>query len=107
MNFRYLGLVLTVFSIFLAGEARAQKTLLNVSYDPTREFYADYNAAFAKYWKVKAGQDGFRTRTARGGNVSASECGCPCHGVGSAHAPPSLPRLLPPYSPASLLISSR
>jgi sulfate/thiosulfate transport system substrate-binding protein len=35
----------------------AAQTILNVSYDPTREFYADYDAAFAKYWKVKAGQD--------------------------------------------------
>ena len=26
-------------------------TLLNVSYDPTREFYAEYNEAFGKYWK--------------------------------------------------------
>jgi sulfate/thiosulfate transport system substrate-binding protein len=32
-------------------------TLLNVSYDPTREFYVEYNAAFARYWKAKAGQD--------------------------------------------------
>lgn len=32
-------------------------TLLNVSYDPTRELYVDYNAAFAKYWKAKTGQD--------------------------------------------------
>jgi sulfate/thiosulfate-binding protein len=32
-------------------------TLLNVSYDPTRELYADYNAAFAKYWKARTGQD--------------------------------------------------
>jgi hypothetical protein len=43
-----------------AGLALAQKppvTLLNVSYDPTRELYVDYNAAFAKYWKAKAGQD--------------------------------------------------
>jgi sulfate transport system substrate-binding protein len=32
-------------------------TLLNVSYDPTRELYVDYNAAFAKYWKTKTGQD--------------------------------------------------
>lgn len=30
--------------------------LLNVSYDPTRELYQDYNAAFAKYWKGKTGQ---------------------------------------------------
>ncbi len=35
----------------------APVTLLNVSYDPTRELYADYNAAFAKYWKAKVGQD--------------------------------------------------
>jgi len=30
--------------------------LLNVSYDPTREFYTEYNAAFAKYWKTTTGQ---------------------------------------------------
>jgi len=30
--------------------------LLNVSYDPTREFYAEYNAAFAKHWEEKTGQ---------------------------------------------------
>jgi sulfate transport system substrate-binding protein len=32
-------------------------TLLNVSYDPTRELYQDYNAAFAKHWKQTTGQD--------------------------------------------------
>ncbi len=32
-------------------------TLLNVSYDPTRELYVDYNAAFAKYWKDKTGDN--------------------------------------------------
>ena len=31
--------------------------LLNVSYDPTRELYVDYNKAFAAYWKSKTGQD--------------------------------------------------
>jgi sulfate/thiosulfate-binding protein len=35
----------------------AQTTLLNVSYDPTRELYQDFNAAFVKYWKAKSGQD--------------------------------------------------
>jgi len=35
----------------------AEITLLNVSYDPTRELYSDYNAAFARYWKAKTGQD--------------------------------------------------
>ena len=32
-------------------------TLLNVSYDPTRELYVQYNQAFSKYWKGKTGQD--------------------------------------------------
>ncbi|HEY4211518.1 MAG TPA: sulfate ABC transporter substrate-binding protein [Steroidobacteraceae bacterium] len=35
----------------------ATVTLLNVSYDPTRELYLAYNAEFAKYWKGKTGQD--------------------------------------------------
>ena len=38
-------------------QAAATVTLLNVSYDPTRELYEAYNAAFAKYWKAKTGQD--------------------------------------------------
>ncbi|HKU12896.1 MAG TPA: sulfate ABC transporter substrate-binding protein [Steroidobacteraceae bacterium] len=36
--------------------AHADTTLLNVSYDPTRELYVQYNAAFAKYWKGKTGE---------------------------------------------------
>jgi sulfate transport system substrate-binding protein len=39
----------------IAVPARAQ-TLLNASYDPTRELYQDFNAAFIKYWKAKTGQ---------------------------------------------------
>ncbi|MDD2868331.1 sulfate ABC transporter substrate-binding protein [Neomegalonema sp.] len=35
----------------------ASITLLNVSYDPTREFYQDYNAHFARLWKDKTGDD--------------------------------------------------
>lgn len=35
----------------------APATILNVSYDPTRELYDDYNIVFAKYWKKKSGQD--------------------------------------------------
>jgi sulfate/thiosulfate-binding protein len=36
--------------------AHAQATLLNVSYDPTREFYKDVNEAFAAEWRAKTGQ---------------------------------------------------
>ena len=35
----------------------ADVTLLNVSYDPTREFYQEFNPAFAKYWKSKTGDN--------------------------------------------------
>src|SRR4051812_47718668 len=45
----------------------AEVTLLNVSYDPTRELYVDYNAAFAKYWKGKTGQD-VRINQSHGGS---------------------------------------
>ena len=42
----------------LAVSAQAKEIkLLNVSYDPTRELYQDYNEAFAKYWKGKTGDD--------------------------------------------------
>jgi sulfate/thiosulfate transport system substrate-binding protein len=45
----------------IAGVAAAQSTpkpvtLLNVSYDPTRELYEDFNQQFATYWKSKTGQ---------------------------------------------------
>ena len=39
------------------GAAAKDVTLLNVSYDPTRELYQDYNKAFAKFWKTKTGDD--------------------------------------------------
>ena len=41
------------------GSSKSEKSveLLNVSYDPTRELYQEYNKAFIKYWKEKTGQD--------------------------------------------------
>jgi sulfate transport system substrate-binding protein len=39
------------------GAGRGNVELLNVSYDPTREMYRDYNAAFAAHWKEKSGRD--------------------------------------------------
>jgi sulfate transport system substrate-binding protein len=39
------------------ARAAASATLLNVSYDPTREFYKDFNALFAADWKRRTGQD--------------------------------------------------
>jgi len=51
--FLVLALGLTEVS---PGFAQEKVKLLNVSYDPTREFYQEYNAAFAKHWKEKTGQ---------------------------------------------------
>ena len=51
------GLTAALASAGLSSHAQSSAvTLLNVSYDPTRELYVDYNAAFARYWKAKTGQ---------------------------------------------------
>ncbi|MEF8750868.1 MAG: sulfate ABC transporter substrate-binding protein [Candidatus Accumulibacter necessarius] len=45
-------------SALVAGSAAAASvSILNVSYDPTRELYQEYNSAFARYWKGKTGDD--------------------------------------------------
>ncbi|HLN24197.1 MAG TPA: sulfate ABC transporter substrate-binding protein [Patescibacteria group bacterium] len=47
----------------------ADTTLLNVSYDPTRELYQDVNQAFGKYWKAKTGQT-LKVNQSHGGSGS-------------------------------------
>ncbi len=56
---RFFATALTLIGgVFATLTAIAQPvSLLNVSYDPTRELYAEYNQAFAKYWKGKTGQN--------------------------------------------------
>ncbi len=41
----------------LTVQAQTSISLLNVSYDPTRELYTEFNQAFAKHWKARTGQD--------------------------------------------------
>ena len=49
---------LSLFSVLAFGQAYAAEVhLLNVSYDPTRELFQEYNSAFAKEWKAKTGDD--------------------------------------------------
>jgi len=52
-----LAAVLAGSALGAIAQAPAPVTLLNVSYDPTRELYVEFNAAFAKHWKAKTGQD--------------------------------------------------
>lgn len=49
-------LLAVLLALGLANSAFA-KDFLNVSYDPTRELYQEYNAAFAKHWKSKGGEE--------------------------------------------------
>ena len=52
-----LALATALTSATAGALAQQAVTLLNVSYDPTRELYVEFNAAFARYWKAKTGQD--------------------------------------------------
>jgi sulfate/thiosulfate transport system substrate-binding protein len=53
---RGFGLMLAgILGVGIHSASAATFRLLNVSYDPTREFYQEYNAAFARYWKEKTG----------------------------------------------------
>ena len=57
---RFAIKALTAFALPLVlsvSQAQSPVSLLNVSYDPTRELYIEFNAAFAKHWKATTGQD--------------------------------------------------
>ncbi len=59
MTWRQTILMLAGAIVAAAGfpsAVRAQQTMLNVSYDPPRELYQDYDKAFAAWWKAKTGQ---------------------------------------------------
>ncbi|MDP5241390.1 sulfate ABC transporter substrate-binding protein [Uliginosibacterium sp. 31-16] len=64
--FRKAGLALAL-ALGLNGLSLAQTTLLNVSYDPTRELYQDFNAAFARQWKARTGEN-ITLRQSHGGS---------------------------------------
>ncbi len=60
-------LVPAITTVFTQPAAARKITLLNVSYDPTRELYQEYNAAFARYWQAKTG-DAVTVRQSHGGS---------------------------------------
>jgi len=65
---RALRVAALLLGATLGGTALAGSvSLLNVSYDPTRELYEQYNGAFAKYWKAKTGDD-VKVRQSHGGS---------------------------------------
>ena len=64
---RRLGVAIGLGTALTIPIALADTTLLNVSYDPTRELYQEYNAEFARYWREKTGET-VRVRTSNGGS---------------------------------------
>jgi sulfate/thiosulfate-binding protein len=62
---RAIAITAALFTTLAAGAAEV--TLLNVSYDPTRELYQQYDAAFAAYWKAKTG-DTVSVKQSHGGS---------------------------------------
>ena len=66
MPFRFLLSAVAVLSLGCVAHA-ADVTLLNASYDPTRELYQAYNQAFARYWREKTG-DHVTIRQSHGGS---------------------------------------
>ncbi|MBI3223134.1 MAG: sulfate ABC transporter substrate-binding protein [Nitrosomonadales bacterium] len=60
-------LLATLLAAAIPSSFAGDVTLLNVSYDPTRELYQDYDAAFAKYWKAKTG-DNVSIKASHGGS---------------------------------------
>ena len=66
MSIRTLSLSLIASALF-AAPALAQTTLLNVSYDPTRELYVEYNKAFNKHWTAQ-GKEAVTVQQSHGGS---------------------------------------
>lgn len=66
---RQLATALTL--LLSAVTLKAEISLLNVSYDPTRELYAEYNKAFASHWKSQTGEE-IKIATSNGGSGSQS-----------------------------------
>jgi sulfate/thiosulfate transport system substrate-binding protein len=60
-------LAAAILTLSLSAAQAGEVTLTNVSYDPTREFYKDYDALFAKYWKQKTG-DTVTVQVSNGGS---------------------------------------
>ncbi len=63
-----LKFILFIAALTACGGKKATRELMNVSYDPTREFYREYNEAFLKHWKTTHPQDEVRFHMSHGGS---------------------------------------
>jgi sulfate/thiosulfate transport system substrate-binding protein len=65
---KFVGVLAALLLLAQSAAFGADITLLNVSYDPTRELYQDFNAAFARHWKALTG-DTVTVRQSHGGSA--------------------------------------
>ena len=56
-NSRLLAVLILAFAALLAARARAETVLLNVSYDPTRELFREFDRAFVEKWRAESGEE--------------------------------------------------
>lgn len=63
------SLLMLILAVAVAcGAKKNSRELMNVSYDPTREFYRDFNAAFSQYWKLSHPKETISFRMSHGGS---------------------------------------
>ena len=67
MNIKTCLSAVLLASLIISGNATADRTLLNVSYDPTRELYQEFNVSFIKQWQAKTGEK-WAVRQSHGGS---------------------------------------
>ena len=107
--FRTTTVRTTLATLAVLGLATAPlpaQELLNVSYDPTRELYADVNAAYIKYWKEKTGQ-ALTIQQSHGGSGKQARAVIDGEGFrGSPQLPPRASGPVPPEGPAPCNSSS-
>lgn len=91
MNFRLLLLPVAVFySLVSCRDAATERTLIHVSYDPTREFFQDINEAFGKSWGATHNREKINIRLSHGGSGKQARAvidGLPADIVSLAIAP--------------------
>ncbi len=69
---KVIRIALYLLAVLFAGPVRAEPVeILNVSYDPTREFYEEYNTLFTKHWKRETGKDVVITQSHGGSGKQA------------------------------------
>ena len=91
------GLAATALGGRALAQAAKPATLLNVSYDPTRELYQDVNKAFIAFWKQRAGQD-LKIQQSHNGSGASARAVISASVVGYAMPAESPPMMRAPIS---------